>query len=110
MPIALIALPFIFFVTAPSFGVDVQIGLWLSPPAEQAAGINTFQLYVEDFDFNKSLHLFIHNIANLLGLFIVVSFGSSLDVAAIQAGCSTKLDFDNEIMTIGVTASFTVSK
>jgi SulP family sulfate permease len=102
MPIALIALPFIFFVTAPSFGVDVQHGLWLSPPAEQAAGINTFQLYVEDFDFNKSLHLFIHNIANLVGLFIVVSFGSSLDVAAIQAGCSTKLDFDNEIMTIGV--------
>ena len=45
-----------------------------------------------------------------LGLFIVVSFGSSLDVAAIQAGCSTKLDFDNEIMTIGVAASFAVSK
>ena len=37
----------------------------------------------------------------LLALFFVVAFGSSLDVAAIQAGMSDPLDFNHELKTVG---------
>ena len=40
-------------------------------------------------------------IPKLLGLFFVVAFGSSLDIAAIQAEMPTPLDFDSELKTVG---------
>lgn len=41
-------------------------------------------------------------IANLIGLIIIVTFGSSLDVAAIQAELPTrKLDYNKELTAIG---------
>ncbi len=39
---------------------------------------------------------------NVLGLAIVVIFGSSLDIAAIQAELDYKLDANNEMMTVGI--------
>ena len=38
----------------------------------------------------------------LAGLFLIVCFGSSMDVAAIQQDTPRKLDFDHELSTIGV--------
>ena len=40
-------------------------------------------------------------IPQLIGLFAVVAFGSSLDVAAIQQDSPTQLDFNAELMTVG---------
>ena len=40
-------------------------------------------------------------IPKLLGLFFVVAFGSSLDIAAIQAEMPTPLDFNSELKTVG---------
>lgn len=37
----------------------------------------------------------------VLALFFVVAFGSSLDVAAIQAGLADPLDFNHELKTVG---------
>ncbi|CAD7930694.1 unnamed protein product, partial [Amoebophrya sp. A25] len=39
---------------------------------------------------------------NWLGLLIVVTFGSSLDVAAIQAEIPYRLDFNSEMRMIGI--------
>ena len=41
-------------------------------------------------------------IPKLLALFFVVAFGSSLDVAAIQAGVPNSLDYNHELKTVGV--------
>ncbi|KAI7843279.1 hypothetical protein COHA_003111 [Chlorella ohadii] len=38
----------------------------------------------------------------LLTLFFIVAFGSSMDIAAIQADASHELDFNSELMNIGV--------
>lgn len=40
-------------------------------------------------------------IPKLLALFFVVAFGSSLDVAAIQAGVPDALDYNHELKTVG---------
>ncbi len=37
----------------------------------------------------------------LAGLFLVVCFGSCMDVAAIQSDMPTPLDFNKELMTVG---------
>lgn len=37
----------------------------------------------------------------LLGLFMVVCFGSCMDVAAIQSDMPFPLDFNRELMTVG---------
>lgn len=37
----------------------------------------------------------------LLALFFVVAFGSSLDVAAIQAGVPDTLDYNHELVVVG---------
>ena len=49
MPVALLALPVLFFAAAQALGVDVNEGLWLSPPARQASGASAFHLYVDCF-------------------------------------------------------------
>lgn len=38
----------------------------------------------------------------LLALYFVVAFGSSMDVAAIQADSPADLDFNRELVTVGV--------
>ena len=38
----------------------------------------------------------------MLGLFFVVTFGSCLDVAAIQADMPEPIDFNNELATVGI--------
>ncbi len=40
-------------------------------------------------------------IPQLIGLFAVVAFGSSLDVAAIQQDSPQPLDFNAELLTVG---------
>ena len=40
-------------------------------------------------------------VPKLLALFFVVAFGSSLDVAAIQAGVPDQLDYNHELKTVG---------
>lgn len=42
----------------------------------------------------------------VLALFFVVAFGSSLDVAAIQAGLADPLDFNHELKTVGTFSPF----
>lgn len=37
----------------------------------------------------------------VIGLFVVVAFGSSLDVAAIQADSPEPLDYNHELKTVG---------
>lgn len=44
-------------------------------------------------------------IPKLLGLFFVVAFGSSLDIAAIQAEMPTPLDFNSELKTVGASVT-----
>jgi hypothetical protein len=43
-------------------------------------------------------------LGQVLALFFVAAFGSSLDVAAIQSESPEPLDFNHELQTVGVSA------
>lgn len=49
------------------------------------------------FDFRD----FARQLPKILALFLVVAFGSSLDVAAIQADTPGQLDYNHELKTVG---------
>ncbi len=48
-----------------------------------------------------SLPAMLAQLPKLAGLFLVVCFGSCMDVAAIQSDMPTPLDFNRELMTVG---------
>eukprot|EP00929_Paragymnodinium_shiwhaense_P083733 TRINITY_DN44724_c0_g1_i1.p1 TRINITY_DN44724_c0_g1~~TRINITY_DN44724_c0_g1_i1.p1 ORF type:complete len:935 (+),score=193.40 TRINITY_DN44724_c0_g1_i1:91-2895(+) len=107
MPVTLLVLPILFFCALPALGVSVeecrQQG-WLSPPVAAADGIQAFNL------FDPSLvrwDYLTRQMGSLFGLVVVVSFGSSLDVAAIQAEMAgVRLDYNNELITVGLANLF----
>ncbi len=55
-----------------------------------------FQLSKVDWSVLPSL------IPTWLGMYVVVAFSSSLDVAAIQMDMGKQLDFNHELMTVGI--------
>ncbi|PNG93962.1 hypothetical protein TSOC_015287, partial [Tetrabaena socialis] len=49
-----------------------------------------------------SLPAMLAQLPKLAGLFLVVCFGSCMDVAAIQSDMPTPIDFNRELMTVGI--------
>lgn len=69
-------------------------------------GVNFWRLYgmynIKDWELSTIDKVeALKQIPKLLALFFVVAFGSSLDVAAIQAGMPEPLDFNHELKTVG---------
>lgn len=55
------------------------------------------------YDITKvEWHLFPKQIITLLGMFLVVAFSSSLDVAAIEMELGLPLDYNRELFTVGM--------
>ena len=76
------------------------------PPRTMQEGVNFWDLYalfnIHDWRLSTIDKLsLLRQTPKLLALFFVVAFGSSLDVAAIQAGLSDPLDFNHELKTVG---------
>lgn len=101
MPIVMAAAPIIFFATVFATGhtvADAQAAGWLPKESVMATGLEAVKLY------DPSLvrwSLFPRQIPNVCCLAIVVIFGSSLDIAAVQAEYPEKLDFNAEMQTVG---------
>jgi len=102
MPCVLLVLPLLFFGALQVLGVSVDECRdkgWLQPGVEQELGYRVYGF----FDTSKVQWSWIpKQFTSVIGLVIVVSFGSSLDVAAVQeARPSEKLDYNNEMITVG---------
>ncbi|KDO33892.1 hypothetical protein SPRG_01772 [Saprolegnia parasitica CBS 223.65] len=85
-------------VTGLSFD-DVRAGGWVSyPPAVTATPLQVFDL----FDFSLVQWRAIPpQFFTWLGMYFVVAFSSSLDVAAIEMNMGTDLDYNHELKTVG---------
>jgi len=103
LPTVLTLLPVLFFCALPLFGTtpdECRETGWLPPPIPSAGGFNVFELFNPhlvhwEFVWNQWL--------SMLGLVIVVTFGSSLDIAAIQAAMEgEELDYNVELVTVGI--------
>ncbi|OQR95113.1 Sulfate Permease (SulP) Family [Achlya hypogyna] len=86
------------FVGGLSFD-DVRAGGWVSyPPAVTATPLQVFEL----FDFSLVQWRAIPpQFFTWLGMYFVVAFSSSLDVAAIEMNMGTDLDYNHELKTVG---------
>eukprot|EP00411_Alexandrium_monilatum_P114803 CAMPEP_0175674584 /NCGR_PEP_ID=MMETSP0097-20121207/21790_1 /TAXON_ID=311494 /ORGANISM="Alexandrium monilatum, Strain CCMP3105" /LENGTH=824 /DNA_ID=CAMNT_0016981273 /DNA_START=21 /DNA_END=2495 /DNA_ORIENTATION=- len=106
MPAVLLALPALFFAGASALGISVEEcreAGWLPRPQASAASAHG-DTVLGLFDPGAVQWWYIpRQVVNVLGLVLMVSFGSSLDVAAIQAEMAgQKIDYDRELMTIGI--------
>ncbi|OQR91081.1 Sulfate Permease (SulP) Family, partial [Thraustotheca clavata] len=102
MPLTLTAVLLSFytflFVSGTSFD-DVRAGGWVSyPPVATATPLEVFDL----FDFSLvQWYCIPQQIVTWLGMYFVVAFSSSLDVAAIEMNMGTDLDYNHELKTVG---------
>jgi len=102
LPTALLGIPVFFFIALSSCGIsmtDAQTSGWLPPPADLGNFWTTLELYDPTLVHWK---LFLQQIPNLVGLCVVVTFGSSLDIAAVQADYTEVLDYNREMKTVGL--------
>lgn len=103
MPVVLLTLPVAFFVGTALMGISVEecrAAGWLPPPPKQAAaGFEAMHL------FNPAevrWWMLPRQFLNVCGLVIIVTFGSSLDIAAIQAEMAgQKIDYNLELVSLG---------
>ncbi|GIL91039.1 hypothetical protein Vretimale_9478 [Volvox reticuliferus] len=109
LPGLLTTIPLIFHLVLWFNGWDLeraQHAGWVMAPT---AGIsNCWQLWglynLQNGGLAHGVNLgaILSQLPKLAGLFLVVCFGSCMDVAAIQSDMPTPLDFNRELMTVGV--------
>lgn len=102
LPALLLAIPIGFYALAFSLGfsLDDLRDIGMVAPAE-AAG-NPLEVW-SLFDFaHVRWELVPSALPTWLGMYVVVAFSSSLDVAAIQMDMGRQLDFNHELVTVGL--------
>lgn len=78
---------------------DARSQGWIAPLTEQGSSFEAWGLY----DASKvEWHNLPRQIFRLIGMFFVVAFSSSLDVAAIEMELGIPLDYNNELLTVGI--------
>mmetsp|Transcript_115968 Transcript_115968/g.334891 ORF Transcript_115968/g.334891 Transcript_115968/m.334891 type:complete len:907 (+) Transcript_115968:54-2774(+) len=104
LPAVLVATPILFFVVLLVCGIPLDTARehgWVPyPDSDPTFGLQCFKMYngFQGIDWRAVMH----ELPTMVGLFCVVSFGSVLDIAAIQTEQPTPLDFDGELRMIGV--------
>ena len=103
LPAILFAIPLLFYAIGYGAGYDLQqlrdMG-WVQQ--EEPAADNPFAVWLL-FDFSHvRWSLLPEVLPTWFGMYVVVAFSSSLDVAAIQMDMGKQLDFNHELITVGV--------
>ena len=79
--------------------LDAEHAGWFPPPDPDTGLWSTIAMY----DFTLVQWSYIpRQVGSMVGLFIVVSFGSSLDICAIQSDYPVRLNFNKELETVGI--------
>ncbi|PSC75492.1 Sulfate Permease Family [Micractinium conductrix] len=108
LPGVLLLIVALFHAALLAMGVtlaDAQAAGWVLPPA---ASSGQFWVLWRLFDMpggslaNIRLGAAVQQVGKLVGLFLLVCFGSCMDIAAIQSDTPFRLDFNKELTTIGL--------
>ncbi len=81
-------------------GQHSHLSCSLQPPRYFWQIYELFNIHDAQFD-GVSFSAMFKQFPKVIGLFVVVAFGSSLDVAAIQADSPEPLDYNHELKTVG---------
>eukprot|EP00854_Cymbomonas_tetramitiformis_P012357 gene12357-14595_t len=102
LPICLLSIPVLFYIALQCSQTslsDAQAFGWMDQPAPTVEFYDAFSLF--DFKLVQWAKM-VSQLPSLFGLYFVVAFGSSLDVAAIEMTLGKKLSYDSELITIGI--------
>jgi SulP family sulfate permease len=101
-PLCLLSILSIFYLSMLFSGSslqDMRDAGWIAPLDKAGSSFDAWKLY----DISKvEWELFPKQIITLLGMFFVVAFSSSLDVAAIEMELGIPLDYNRELNTVGI--------
>eukprot|EP00051_Salpingoeca_urceolata_P016802 m.225666 g.225666 ORF g.225666 m.225666 type:complete len:984 (-) comp18784_c0_seq2:379-3330(-) len=105
LPCCLMTIPVVFHIILAAGGWsldDARASLttgWLAPTSAET----DFWLVWKHYDFSKiRWHCYPQLIPTWLAMYFVVTFSSSLDVAAIQMELGTPLNFNKELKMVGI--------
>jgi len=103
LPLCLGAMPIGFYIVLLISGSsleDARKGGWVAPAVETPVFYKVFELF--DFQAVDLGAAFPRIIPTFLAMYAVVAFGSSLDVAAVQFEIGKPMDYDQELVTVGI--------
>eukprot|EP01025_Chloroclados_australasicus_P026602 TRINITY_DN2642_c0_g2_i1.p1 TRINITY_DN2642_c0_g2~~TRINITY_DN2642_c0_g2_i1.p1 ORF type:complete len:900 (-),score=76.19 TRINITY_DN2642_c0_g2_i1:308-3007(-) len=108
LPLLLILLPILFYLVVlivPRLDLSIaEKNGWTPPPISSGNIIDIYKLYnLYPFSWDNIAWKTIFNqFIKFFGLFIVVSFGSCMDIAAVQQELPQELDYNKELITVGI--------
>nr|CCA16244.1 Sulfate Permease (SulP) Family putative [Albugo laibachii Nc14] len=106
-PCCVISMPIVFFVIIYLNGSSLQDARLYGYLALDEKGVNLTEMY-HLFDF-KSIQwhaMFPAQLPTILSMFIVISFASSLDIAAICMGTGVNLNYNQQLQVVGYSNLF----
>lgn len=106
-PCCVISMPIVFFVLVYLSGSSLQDARVHGYLAPDEKGVSLTEMY-HLFDF-KSIQwhaMFPAQIPTILSMFIVISFASSLDIAAICMGTGVNLNYNQQLQVVGYSNFF----
>lgn len=102
MPTCMLLLPVVFYAVLFFCGYsveDARAGGWMKNVTTQEPFYDTWA----HFNFERMQWAVLPSLLpTWCGLYLVVAFGSCLDVAAIQLAMGKRLDFNHELRTVGI--------
>eukprot|EP01041_Mallomonas_annulata_P006865 gene6865-13910_t len=102
LPLCLAAIMVIFYIILFSVGWTIQDARdygWIAPLLPQKSLLSAWLLYNP---LGVHWDLMLAQFPRWLGMFLVVAFSSSLDVAAIEMELGLPLDYNRELRTVGI--------
>ncbi|GAB4822722.1 hypothetical protein N2152v2_009768 [Parachlorella kessleri] len=110
LPVLLLMIPAVFYVVLWAAGVSLEEAReagWVSKPQDGDGEWKFWRLWslynIKQFPpANIYWGAMPSQVGKLVALFFVVAFGSSMDVAAIQAEAPRDLDYNQELTTVGL--------
>ena len=102
LPIFMLLFLTIFFIVMNFYNMSLEDARnfgWIAPLEACEPFYESWSLYDP---YLVDWSVFPSQIFKLIGLFLIVSFSSSLDVAAIEMECGRPLNYDHELTTVGI--------
>ncbi|CAK9034963.1 Uncharacterized protein C24H6.11c [Durusdinium trenchii] len=103
LPMCMISMPILFYIVVFASGHSLQDARdagWVAKATATPVFYEVFQLF--DFAKVEWTAAFPQVVPTFFAMFAVVAFGSSLDVAAIQFEIGKPMDYDHELITVGI--------
>ncbi|DBA02254.1 TPA: hypothetical protein N0F65_007664 [Lagenidium giganteum] len=100
-PCCLVMMPVVFFLLLPVFGSTVDDARSAGFLATEGPSISLSRIYGLFDVFKVHWRVIPSQVPTMMSMFLVISFASSLDIAAIRMGTESTMDYNEQLQTVG---------